>query len=126
MTIQNIAKEFPNCYPLTRSVMNQNKNEQTALHAAKKAYWNANITVVLILMGIWFLFGCILSIFAVDQLNQVKIGGFPLGFWMAQQGTTIAFIFVVFAYVLIMKRLDVKFLKDAGLAEKELPPPSEH
>ena len=106
--------------------MNQNKNEQSALQAAKKAYWNANITVVLILMGIWFLFGCVLSIFAVDQLNQIKIGGFPLGFWMAQQGTTIAFIVVVFAYVLIMKKLDVKFLKEAGIKEKDLPPPAEH
>lgn len=115
-----------NCYPLTRSVMNQSNKEQSALHAAKKAYWNANIKVVLVLLSVWFLFGCILSIFAVDQLNKVKIGGFPLGFWMAQQGTTIAFIFVIFAYVLIMKRLDVRFLKEAGIKEKDLPPPSEH
>ena len=106
--------------------MNQHKNEQSALQAAKKAYWNANITVVLILMGIWFLFGCVLSIFAVDPLNKIKLGGFPLGFWMAQQGTTIAFIFVIFAYVLIMKKLDVKFLKEAGIKEKDLPPPAEH
>lgn len=103
--------------------MNHHKIEQSALRAAKKAYWNANITVVLILLGIWFLFGCVLSIFAVDSLNQIKLGGFPLGFWMAQQGTTIAFIFVVLAYVLIMKRLDVKFLKEAGVKQEDAPPP---
>lgn len=106
--------------------MHLDKNEQSALQAAKKAYWNANITVVLILLGIWFLFGCILSIFSVDALNQINIAGFPLGFWMAQQGTTIAFIFVILAYVLIMKRLDEKFMKEAGVKEGELPPPSEH
>ena len=73
---------------------------------AKAHYWRANIRVVLTLMGLWFLFGCVLSIFAVDALNTFKLGGFPLGFWMAQQGNTIAFIVIVFCYVFIMKRLD--------------------
>ena len=47
---------------------------------AKAQYWSANIRVVLTLMGLWFLFGCVLSIFAVDTLNTFKLGGFPLGF----------------------------------------------
>ena len=94
--------------------MNLENQTESAQHAAKKAYWTANITVVLVLLGIWFLFGCVLSIFAVDYLNTFRMGGFPLGFWMAQQGTTIAFIFVILAYVLIMKRLDVRYLKQCG------------
>jgi len=102
------------CYPFTHSIMNVENQTESAQHAAKKAYWNANITVVLVLLGIWFLFGCVLSIFAVDALNKFRMGGFPLGFWMAQQGTTIAFIFVILAYVLIMKRLDVRYLKQCG------------
>ena len=78
---------------------------------AKAQYWSANIRVVLTLMGLWFLFGCVLSIFAVDTLNTFKLGGFPLGFWMAQQGTTIAFIVIVFCYVFIMKRLDESYAR---------------
>ena len=74
-------------------------------------YWSANIRVVLTLMGLWFLFGCVLSIFAVDTLNTFKLGGFPFGFWMAQQGTTIAFIVIVFCYVFIMKRLDERYAR---------------
>ena len=78
---------------------------------AKAQYWRANIRVVLTLMGLWFLFGCVLSIFAVDTLNTFKLGGFPFGFWMAQQGTTIAFIVIVFCYVFIMKRLDERYAR---------------
>lgn len=78
---------------------------------AKAQYWSANIRVVLSLMGLWFLFGCVLSIFGVDALNTIKLGGFPLGFWMAQQGTTIAFIVIVFCYVFIMKRLDERYAR---------------
>ena len=94
--------------------MNAEQQTESAIEAAKKAYWTANISVVLVLMGIWFLFGCILSIFAVDALNKIRLGGFPLGFWMAQQGTTIAFIFVTLAYVLIMRSLDMRYLSQCG------------
>ena len=108
--------------------MNEVHQSESAVKAAKKAYWNANIRVVLVLMGIWFLFGCVLSIFAVDVLNKIRLGGFPLGFWMAQQGTTIAFILVILAYVLIMKRLDVRYLKQCGKksSEESTPPPPVH
>ena len=72
-------------------------------------YWRANLLVLGVLMSIWFLFSCVLSIFMVDWLNQFKLGGFPLGFWIAQQGTTVVFILLVAAYVLIMKKLDHRY-----------------
>jgi putative solute:sodium symporter small subunit len=119
--IQIIAKGELCCYPFTQSIMNEDQQTESVVKAAKKAYWTANISVVLVLMGIWFLFGCVLSIFAVDALNKVRLGGFPLGFWMAQQGTTIAFIFVILAYVLIMKRLDMRYLAQCGKKPSEEP-----
>ena len=109
------------CYPFTYFIMNAEQQTESAIEAAKKAYWTANISVVLVLMGIWFLFGCVLSIFAVDALNKIQLGGFPLGFWMAQQGTTIAFIFVTLAYVLIMKRMDMRYLAQCGKKSSEEP-----
>lgn len=72
-------------------------------------YWRANLMVLGALMFIWFLFSCVLSIFLVDWLNQFKLGGFPLGFWIAQQGTIYVFIVEVIAYVFIMKKLDHKY-----------------
>ena len=74
-----------------------------------KAYWRENVLYLSILMGFWFIvsFGC--GILFVDYLNQFKIGGFPLGFWFAQQGSLYAFMVIIAAYVLIMKKLDKKY-----------------
>ena len=82
---------------------------------AKAQYWNANIRVVVTLMGLWFLFGCVLSIFAVDALNTFKLGGFPLGFWMAQQGSILCFVLLLITYSHLMNKLDEKH----GFKEEE-------
>jgi putative solute:sodium symporter small subunit len=74
-----------------------------------QAYWRANLRVVLLLLGIWFFVGHVLSIFLVEPLNHVKIGGFPLGFWFAQQGSIYVFIILIFVYARWMARIDRKF-----------------
>lgn len=74
-----------------------------------KAYWRANLALVLTLLVIWFLFGCVFSIFLVEPLNQWRIGSFPLGFWISQQGAIFVFIALILTYVLLAKRLDRKF-----------------
>ena len=73
-----------------------------------KRYWRANLLVLSVLLTIWFLVSCGLSIFLVEPLNEVQIGGFPLGFWIAQQGSIFVFILLILAYALIMRRLDRK------------------
>ena len=45
----------------------------------------------------------------VDQLNQIKLGGFKLGFWIAQQGSIYTFVVLIFVYVRLMNKLDQKF-----------------
>ena len=70
------------------------------------AYWRKNITAMLILLAIWFFVGLGCGVLWADWLNQFSIGGFPLGFWFAQQGAIIAFILLILAYCLIMNRLD--------------------
>ena len=74
-----------------------------------KGYWKANIKYLIILLCIWFVvsFGC--GVLFADQLNQIKIGGFKLGFWFAQQGSIFAFIILIFIYVYLMNRLDKRF-----------------
>lgn len=71
-----------------------------------KNYWKKNLKYLAILLSIWFLvsFGC--GILFVDQLNQIRIGGFKLGFWFAQQGAIYAFIVIIFVYVYLMNKLD--------------------
>lgn len=75
----------------------------------RKDYWMKNIRILLSLLAVWFLvsFGC--GILLVEQLNQIKIGGFKLGFWFAQQGAIYFFIILIFVYVVRMNRLDKEF-----------------
>jgi putative solute:sodium symporter small subunit len=52
-------------------------------------------------------YGC--GIIFVDELNKIRIGGFKLGFWFAQQGAIYGFILIIFIYTILMNRLDKKF-----------------
>jgi len=74
-----------------------------------KAYWRNNIKYVLILLGIWFVVSYGAGILFRDQLNQIKIGGFKLGFWFAQQGSMYVFVVLIFVYVKLMNKLDKKY-----------------
>ena len=52
-----------------------------------------------------YLFGVLL----VEQLDQIRIGGFGLGFWFAQQGSIYVFVMLIFVYVWLMNWLGRKF-----------------
>ena len=74
-----------------------------------KAYWKENIKYVLILLAIWFLVSYGAGIIFKDALNTIKIGGFKLGFWFAQQGSMYVFVILIFVYVRLMNKLDKKY-----------------
>jgi len=74
-----------------------------------KAYWKENIKIVLILLAIWFLVSFGAGIIFKDTLNDIKIGGFKLGFWFAQQGSMYVFVILIFIYVRLMNKLDKKY-----------------
>lgn len=71
-----------------------------------REYWRRNLRYVAILLTIWFLvsYGC--GILFVDELDQIRLGGFKLGFWFAQQGSIYVFVALIFIYVWLMNRLD--------------------
>jgi putative solute:sodium symporter small subunit len=77
--------------------------------AQAKQYWKRNRSLMIRLMIIWFVvsFGC--GILWVDTLNLIRIGGYKLGFWFAQQGSIFVFIGLIFYYVVAMARLDREF-----------------
>ena len=72
-------------------------------------YWNKNLLYLSILLAIWFITAFLLSIVFADSLNHIRIGGFKLGFWFAQQGSIYIFVILIFVYVRLMNRLDRKF-----------------
>ncbi|WP_452228270.1 DUF4212 domain-containing protein [Lacinutrix sp. MEBiC02404] len=73
------------------------------------AYWKENIKYLAILLVIWFIvsFGC--GILFREELNQIRLGGFKLGFWFAQQGSIYVFVILIFVYVRLMNKLDKKY-----------------
>tara|TARA_B000000565_G_scaffold244159_1_gene210997 strand:- start:450 stop:698 length:249 start_codon:yes stop_codon:yes gene_type:complete len=76
---------------------------------SKDKYWKINLKYLLILLSIWFLVSFGFGILFVDNLNQIKVKGFKLGFWFAQQGAIYVFVVLIFVYVFLMNRLDKKF-----------------
>ncbi|MFT5128216.1 MAG: putative solute:sodium symporter small subunit [Rhodothermales bacterium] len=76
---------------------------------SNKAYWRTNLRYLGILLSIWFVvsYGC--GILFVDQLDTIKVGGFKLGFWFAQQGAIYVFVVLIFVYTWLMNRLDEKY-----------------
>ncbi len=73
------------------------------------AYWRENLKYLIILLSIWFIvsYGC--GILFKDALNEIRLGGFKLGFWFAQQGSIYVFVILIFVYVRIMNKLDKKY-----------------
>ncbi len=73
------------------------------------AYWKENVKYLSILLVIWFVvsYGC--GILFRDALNEIRLGGFKLGFWFAQQGSIYVFVILIFVYVRIMNKLDKKY-----------------
>ena len=76
---------------------------------AEGAYWRENVRLLVSLMVIWFVasFGC--GILFRDFLDQFSLGGYPLGFWFAQQGSIYIFIALIFFYVVRMKQIERKY-----------------
>ncbi|MCB4809096.1 DUF4212 domain-containing protein [Tamlana sp. 62-3] len=74
-----------------------------------KAYWKENIRYLIILLAIWFLVSYGAGILFKDELNQIRLGGFKLGFWFAQQGSMYVFVILIFVYVRLMNKLDKKY-----------------
>ena len=72
-------------------------------------YWKRNISYVLGLLAVWFLVSYGAGILFVDELNTIRLGGFKLGFWFAQQGSIYVFVVLIFVYVWLMNKLDKEF-----------------
>ncbi|WP_299222853.1 DUF4212 domain-containing protein [uncultured Aquimarina sp.] len=74
-----------------------------------KAYWKENVKYLFILLAIWFIVSYGAGILLKDALNNIRLGGFRLGFWFAQQGSIYVFVILIFVYVRLMNKLDKKY-----------------
>lgn len=70
-----------------------------------EAYWRENRRIIYILTAIWFLAAYAHPPFA-KALNNIHIlTGFPLGYWLASQGSLIVFVAIIFFYAVYMNNV---------------------
>ena len=72
----------------------------------QRSYWQDNLRLVAFCLAIWFLVSFGFGILLRDQLDQITIAGFRLGFWFAQQGSIYVFVALIFFYAWRMAAID--------------------
>ena len=77
--------------------------------SSTKNYWKTNLKYLSILLSIWFTVSFGFGILLVDELNSIRMGGFKLGFWFAQQGSIFVFVILIFVYIKLMNKLDNQY-----------------
>lgn len=74
-----------------------------------RAYWRANIRLMISLLVVWFSVSFLAGIVFVDFLDQYRLFGYKLGFWFSQQGSIYFFVLLIFFYAWRMNALDREF-----------------
>jgi len=72
-------------------------------------YWSENLRLILLCLAIWFVVSFGFGLLLVEPLNAIRLGGYKLGFWFAQQGSIYTFVGLVFWYTKKMNELDLKY-----------------
>jgi len=75
----------------------------------EKTYWGENLRLIFICLTIWFIVSYGFGLLLVEPLNTIRLGGYKLGFWFAQQGSIYTFVGLIFWYGAKMNQLDKKY-----------------
>jgi putative solute:sodium symporter small subunit len=78
-------------------------------NAENNAYWSANVRLILISLAIWAIVSFGFGIILRPLLSGISVGGTDIGFWVAQQGSIIVFLALIFFYAWRMNKLDREF-----------------
>lgn len=82
--------------------------------AQAQAHWSKTKSLMMVTLAVWLFFGFIIHAFA-STLNGIVIFGFPMGFYMAAQGSLIVFVVLLFWFANKQSQIDDEF----GMAEDE-------
>jgi putative solute:sodium symporter small subunit len=81
--------------------------------AVAQAYWKRTSGLMWTMLAIWFVASFVVHLFA-PALNAIHVLGFPLGFYMAAQGSLIIFVAQLFWFARKQNAIDEEF----GVAEE--------
>lgn len=77
-----------------------------AMQQARRGHWRRVLWFSAALLLVWALVSLGCGVWFVDTLNEIQLGGFPLGFWFAQQGSIVVFVLLILVYAIGMNRLE--------------------
>lgn len=77
-------------------------------------HWARTSTLMWIMLAMWFFFSFVIHMF-VGSLNGISILGFPIGFYMAAQGSLVVFVLMLFWFAWRQDRID----REEGVAEED-------
>jgi putative solute:sodium symporter small subunit len=75
----------------------------------KEEYWRYNVKLTTVLLAIWFVVTYLISGIWAGWLNQYTILGFPLGYYMAAQGSLAIFVVEIAVYAYLMNKKDIEY-----------------
>jgi putative solute:sodium symporter small subunit len=85
-----------------------NTSNQNVTQERMDAYWKRTRRLMFTILALWVFFSFFIHFFAI-QLNSIVILGFPLGFYMAAQGSLIAFVVLCFWNASAQNKIDEEF-----------------
>ena len=83
-------------------------------NSRREEHWQRTKKLMITTLSIWFVFSFVVHWFA-DSLNSISFMQFPLGFYMAAQGSLFVFVVLIFWFVRAQHKID----RDCGFAEEE-------
>ena len=75
----------------------------------KEMYWRYNVRLTTVLLVIWFVVTYLISGLWAGALNQYSFLGFPMGYYMAAQGSLAIFVIEIAVYAYLMNRKDAEY-----------------
>ena len=84
------------------------------MNGEQTTHWWRTRNLMWITLAIWFVFSFVVHWFA-DALNGTSFLGFPLGFYMAAQGSLIVFVVLIFWFARAQDKID----RECGMAEED-------
>lgn len=88
-----------------------------ATAAAHARHWRSSLRLTLTLLAFWAVAGLGCGVLFADALASIHLGGFPLGFWFAQQGAILCFLLAILLYAVGMARLDRRHRRELAVIE---------
>jgi putative solute:sodium symporter small subunit len=84
------------------------------MNSDQTTHWRRTRSLMWVTLAIWFVFSFLVHWFA-DALNGASFLGFPLGFYMAAQGSLVVFVVLIFWFARAQDRID----RECGVAEDD-------